>query len=375
MRKLAVLLAATMVASTTLAQSITLPPNGDNQKSSVTQHIGPVKITIDYNSPNVHLPNGTDRRGKIFGTDVAHYGMKDLGFGTCKECPWRAGSNENTVFTVSHDVQIEGKPLPAGTYGLFMIGGPEQWTVIFSKNSTSWGSYYYDAAEDALRVNVKPAKSEYHEWLTYEFIDRETDHATVALKWEDLQVPFTIKVPDITATYLTEIRHELRSSPGFQWQNWNAAAQYAMSQKRYDDALEFAKAATGFAFIGQENYQTLSTLADAQEAKGLTEAAATRNKALNHATASAQQLHGYARQQMQKGNKAEAIRVWELNAKRYPDQWPVNVGLMRAASAAGKYQDAIRYGKLALAQAPDDMNRKNLQDSITKLEQGKDINQ
>ena len=374
MRKLAITMAAMLVASAAMAQ-ITLPPNGDNQQASVTQYIGPVKVTIDYHSPNVHAPNGTDRRGKIFGTDVAHYGLKDLGYGTCKACPWRAGANENTVFTVSHDVQIEGKRLPAGAYGLFMIAGPEEWTLIFSKNSASWGSYYYDAAEDALRVNVKPAKSEYHEWLAYEFTDRETDHATAALKWEDLQVPFTVSVPNIADIYLAQIRNDLRGHAGFEWQNWSAAAQYAMSQKRYDDALEFATIATSRPFVGQENYQTLSALADVQAAKGMAEAAATRNKALNHQSASPQQLHGYARQQMQRGNKAEAIRVWELNAKRYPNQWPVNVGLMRAASAAGNYKEAVRYGKLALEQAPDDLNRKSLSDSIKKLEEGKDINQ
>ena len=47
---------------------------------------------------------------------------------------------------------------------------------------------------------------------------------------------------------------------------------------------------------------------------------------------------------------------------------------MRAASASGNYKDAIRYAKLALAQAPDDMNRKSITDSIAKLEEGKDIN-
>src|SRR5690349_6823066 len=100
------------------AQDITLPPSGDNQRATVTQHIGPVVVSIDYSSPDVHAPNGDDRRGKIWGTDVAHYGFIDEAFGTCTECPWRAGANENTVFTTSHDVKIEGQTLPAGSYGL-----------------------------------------------------------------------------------------------------------------------------------------------------------------------------------------------------------------------------------------------------------------
>jgi len=125
------LLAAGVASAQT---SITLPPSGDNQKASVTQYLGPVKVTIDYSSPKVHSPiNGEDRRGKIWGTLVP-YGMTNLGFGTCKECPWRVGANENTVFTVSNDVKIEGQTLPAGSYGLHMIPGQDEWTIIFSKN-------------------------------------------------------------------------------------------------------------------------------------------------------------------------------------------------------------------------------------------------
>ena len=136
---------------------VTLPPDGDNQFASVTQGIGPVRVTVRYNSPDVHSPTGEDRRGKIWGTPVAHYGMADLGFGTCgDQCPWRGGANENTVFTVSHDVKVQGQTLPAGSYGLHFLAGPEEWTVIFSKSSTSWGSYFYDAKEDALRVTAKP---------------------------------------------------------------------------------------------------------------------------------------------------------------------------------------------------------------------------
>ncbi|HYU31808.1 MAG TPA: DUF2911 domain-containing protein, partial [Thermoanaerobaculia bacterium] len=142
---------------------LTLPPDGDNELASVTQGIGLVRVTIQYNSPDVHSPTGEDRRGKIWG-GLVPYGMASLGFGTCgDQCPWRGGANENTVFTTSHDVKIEGQPLPAGSYGLHFLPGQDEWTVIFSKNSTSWGSFTYDAKEDALRVKVKPQKSDYNE--------------------------------------------------------------------------------------------------------------------------------------------------------------------------------------------------------------------
>ena len=373
MRRSLIVLLTLAVAASAAAQ-ISTPPNGDNQKASVTQYIGPVRVTIDYNSPDVHAPNGEDRRGKIWG-ELVPWGFTDEAFGTCTQCPWRAGANENTVLTVSHDVEIEGRPLPAGSYGLFMAPGPDQWTLILSKNHTSWGHYTYDPAEDALRVQVKPGKSDYHEWLTYEFTDRRPDRATVALQWEDIQVPFTISVPDVTSLYLARIKEELRSARGFQWQNWNAAARYALTAKRLDDALAFARNATSLQFIGQENFTTLSTLADVQEARGMAaESKASRDRALNHPTANASDVHQYARTQLQRGNKAEAVRAWELNAKRYPNQWPVHVGLMRAHSASGRYRDALRHARLALPQAPDEVNRKSLEDAIRKLTAGQDIN-
>ena len=134
-----------------------LPPSGNNQRSSVSQGIGPVTVSISYSSPAVHGPAtpgdpaNVDRRGKIWG-QLVPYGLTDLGFGHRKPAPWRAGANENTVFSVTHDVLINGKPLPAGRYGLHLIAGPEEWTVIFSKTAGEWGSFFYDEKQDALRV-------------------------------------------------------------------------------------------------------------------------------------------------------------------------------------------------------------------------------
>jgi hypothetical protein len=69
---------------------------------------------------------------------------------------WRTGANEATTFTVSKDVKIEGQTLAAGTYGLFTIPGATEWTIIFNKTAKQWGAYEYKAADDVLRVKVKP---------------------------------------------------------------------------------------------------------------------------------------------------------------------------------------------------------------------------
>jgi hypothetical protein len=344
------------------AQSVTLPPDGGNQKASVSQWIGLVEVNITYNSPKVIGPDGADRTGKIWG-ELVPYGMASLGFGTCgDQCPWRGGANENTVFTTSHDVKIEGQPLAAGSYGLFFLPGKEEWTIIFSKNSTSWGAFFYDVSEDALRVKAKPAKSEFHHWLTYEFTERKLDRATVALQWENLQLPWTITVDDPNGIYVASLRRQLRSNRGFTWMAWQQAAQFCLDNKiNLKEALDWAQAGVSRLYVGKENFQTLRTLADAQAANGLAkEAEATYTKAINQPTAGPLDLHQYGRQLLAAGEKEKALKVFELNAVRHPNAWPVNVGLARGYAAVGRYDEAIKFAKLAITQSPDDLNKKNL---------------
>jgi hypothetical protein len=348
---------------------ITTPPSGDNQYASVTQGIGPVRLTVEYNSPDVHGPDGADRKGKIWG-DLVPYGMASLGFGTCgDQCPWRGGANENTVFTTSHDIKVQGQPLPAGSYGLHFLPGKDDWTVIFSKNHTSWGSFFYDPKEDALRVQAKPAKSDYHEWLTYEFTDRQTDHATLALQWEDLQLPLTITVDNIADIYVDKISQELRSSPGFNWQSWMAAAQYTLASKTHlEQGLEWAEKAAHGVGLGQENFNTLSTLADLQAANGKTaEAKKTIDLALQQPSAGPFDIHLYGRRLQQEKKNEEAMKVFELNAKRYPNKWPVHMGLARGHFALGHRDKALAEAELALKQAPDDASRAGVEAFIKQI--------
>ncbi|MEA2694569.1 MAG: hypothetical protein QOJ16_3956 [Acidobacteriota bacterium] len=362
------------LAGPAAAQSagITLPPNGGNERATVIQQIGLVRVSVEYSSPHVHSPSGEDRKGKIWGKLVP-YGMANLGFGTCGgQCPWRGGANENTVFTTSHDVKVQGQPLPAGAYGLHFIPGPEEWTIIFSKNSTSWGSFFYDPKEDALRVKARPETGEYREVLTYEFPERKEGTATAALKWENLSLPWTITVDNPNDLYVENLRRELRSSPGFSSQNWLAAAQFSLQNKTHlDDGLAWAKQAVDPVNNGQENFNTLSTLADLELANGQTaEAAKTMDRALSHPTAQPIDLHLYGRRLLAQKKTQEAMKVFELNAKRHPNVWPVHVGLARGYAALGKKKEALAEAKLGLPQAPDETTRKNLENVIQQIEQG-----
>ncbi len=360
----------TVWAGSAPAQPHHIPPSGDNQRATVTQQIGPVEVSIWYGSPRVVL-RGNDRRGKIWG-GLVPYGLTELDFNDCKSCPWRAGANENTVFTTNGEIKVQGKSLPAGSYALFAITGPEEWTFIFSKNATSWGSYWYDPKEDVLRVTTKPAKSEYHEWLTYEFTDREPAKAVVALKWEDLQVPLTITVDDAPARWVAKMKDELRGYTGFNWRNWQQAADYCLRNKiALPEALDWAQRGAGPNFGGENQVAAQMTLARAQAANGMeAESAKTWDKAVNLPGATPVQIHMIGRALIGDGKPQQALAVFQTNAKRFPNQWPVHVGLMRGYAAVGDAKKALEEGRLALKQAPDEPNRKGIADAIAKLEKG-----
>jgi hypothetical protein len=347
------LLATSLIAAAATAQVVTLPPSGDNQKSSVSQHIGLVEVRIDYSSPDVHAPDGSDRAGKIWG-GLVPWGMAPLGFGTAKESPWRAGANENTVFTVSHDVMVEGKKLAAGSYGLHMAPQPNEWTIIFSKNSTSWGSFFYDPAEDALRVTVKPEKAEYREWLTYDFIDRHPDHATVALEWENLRVPIRISVPNTTDLYVANLKNELRSSPGFGWQGWNQAANFLLqNDKNLDQALEWSNVATSRPGIGQENFATLQTKALILTKMGKkAEADPIVAKLLETGTEPQLNNLGYGFLNTLK-DADRAIEVFTKNVAANPKSWNAHDSLAEAYASKGDKAKAREHYQHALSMAPE----------------------
>jgi len=144
-------------------------------KASISQTVGFTEVTISYSRPGVK-----DR--KIWGGLVPY------------DKVWRAGANEATKITFSTDVTIEGKKLAKGSYGFFAIPGKNEWTLIFNKVADQWGAFEYNEAEDALRINAKPVKSNFTEWLRYEITRTSDSTAEISLLWEKLKVPFKIEV-------------------------------------------------------------------------------------------------------------------------------------------------------------------------------------
>lgn len=340
-----------------------LPASGGNLKSSVSQRIGITDIEIHWDAPAVK-----GREGKIWGTTIAHYGFQNLGFGTAKESPWRAGANENTTVSFSTDVTVEGKPLPAGKYGFFIAVYADSCTLIFSKNSTAWGSYFYNPAEDALRVSVRQQKDlpQSRERLTYEFSEQTENSTLIALVWERWRIPFRVAV-DLNKTVVEGLRKELQNSPGFYEQNLNGAATFCLQHNvNLDEALTWADNAINMSPTFT-NYRLKSQILEKLDKAA--EAEKTMTAALDKATV--QELHQYGRQLVAEKKPAKAMEIFQLNYKKNGDTWPTHVGLMRGYSANGDVKKALEHAQIAVKQAPDDMNRKNLEGYVKTLSEGK----
>ena len=358
-----------LLSTFSFAQNLTIPPDGGNKKASVSERIGLTDVTIRYDRPGVK-----GREGKIWG-GLVHTGFKDLGFGTSKAAPWRAGANENTTFTFSTDVMIEGKPLKAGTYGFFIAMGETDATLIFSNNHSSWGSFFYNEQEDALRVTVKTAAlNESVERLKYEFMGQTESSATVALLWEKLKIPFKIEV-DYIKTQLESFRRELRGSEGFGPEAWVQAVNFCVEHNtNLDEALLWSDYAINGQFVGQKNFKTLSARSSVLNKLNRTaEADSLMKQAMPLATM--QELHAYGRQLLRQQKPKEALEAFKLNGQKNPNVFTTSMGLMRGYSANGDYKNALKYAKAAQLQAPDKGNKDALEKFIPMLEAGKDINQ
>jgi len=356
-----------IIFSVGYAQLTTLP-SGGNKKASVTERIGITDVTIHYDRPGVK-----GREGQIWGKLIPA-GYTDQGFGSSKSAPWRAGSNENTTIEFSNDVKIEGQELPAGKYGFFIGYDPAGCTLIFSRNSSSWGSFYYDPKEDALRVKVQPvALDNSVEWLRYEFLDQKENSATIALEWEKLKIPFKVEV-DYIKTQLESFRRELRSDKGFTATAWDQAAQFCIQHNTdLDEALVWADQAISGTFIGQKNFQTLSIKAQILALQGKKDQAdliMIEALPLGQIT----DVHQYARQLLGQKRSKDAFDAFKLNYDRHPNEFTTNMGMARGYSAMGDYKKALGFAQRSLDQAPDKINKDNVERCIKLLQEGKDIN-
>ena len=303
-----------------------------SQRQVITQTLGVTEVTIDYHRP---LVNGRTVWGGLVPYDTV----------------WRAGANDNTTIRFSDPVKIEGHDLAAGTYGLHMLPGEDEWQILFSNNSTSWGSFTYDEAEDALRVTVRPETAPFQEVLEYRFDHLTLDGGVIVLHWEELEVPFEIEV-DTQALTLAKIRRDLRHQPRFSWQGWNSAAAYcAQNNVNHEEALEWVDRALSM----EENFANLRVKSQLLEQTGKTdEALALAEQSL--ALANEAQTNALGYQFLGRGDIDKAIEIFAKNTRDHPESWNVWDSLGEGQANKGLNAEAIANYKKALEMAPEDQH-------------------
>lgn len=355
---------ALMFFSSSAVAQLNLPAG--SQQAKVSQRIGITDVSIHYSRPSVN--------NRVVWGNLVPYGMNNLGFGTAKESPWRAGANENTVIKFTDDVKIEGQTLAAGKYGLHMvIYEDDKATIIFSNSHSAWGSYFYDPADDVLKVDVVTTETAHTEQLTFEFVDVDATSAVMALRWEKKMIPFKVEV-NVADVVLTDIRQKLENAPGFNRQTWEQAANYSLNNGGdLNEALGWINGAISGQFFSQKNFNNMNIKGSILTKLGkITEAGTVMDEALTMATIL--ETHTYARQLIGQGQKKKALEVFKINAKKNKGMWPVDFGLARGYAANGDYKTALKHLKIAEKRAPNKPNKDAIAGFLVKLQNGEDIN-
>lgn len=322
-------------------------------KAKVVQYIEFASIEIDYSRPGV-------KGREIWGTLVP-YGLAPNPFGNGKPMPWRAGANENTVFTLSHDATINGQKLPAGTYSLHMLVHEDEWTIIFNKDHNAWGSFFYEDKNDVIKFKVKPSEAPFEEWLVYGFDDITPNSCNAYLHWGSVKVSFKVEF-DRHKLVLDTYKNLLTGLAGFNQAAWAAAANYCLNNNvNLDEGLSWIEKALGM--NGGNNFANTATKSGFLRLMGKT-AESDKLIAESISTSTEAELNIYGYQLMNQGRIDEAIKMFELNIKRFPESWNTYDSLGEALNNKGDKKGAKEFYEKAYEMAP--ANQKGRIEGILK---------
>lgn len=310
-------------------------------QATIVQNVGFATITVDYSRPGAK-----DR--EIWGKLVP-YGLAPNAFGNGKPMPWRAGANENTTISLSHDAKVNGSALSAGKYSIHAIVQDAEWTIIFNNEVNAWGSFFYEPSNDVLRIKAKPGKAEFKEWLTFDFENLTLGSADLTLHWGEVKVPISIEFDQHQVT-LDTYRQELTNLQGFNQAAWGAAARYCLQNNvNADEAMTWIDKALGM--NGGNNFNNNSVKAGLLTAAGK-KAEGDKLMEASIGTSTEAELNLYGYQLMNQGNLDEAIDIFKLNIKRFPDAWNVYDSLGEALNNKGDKKGAKENYEIAHDKAP-----------------------
>ncbi len=113
---------------------------------------------------------------------------------------WRTGANEPTIIHLPVAAEIAGIPVDPGSYSLYTIPGPQEWTVIVNRSTSQWGheSQYTEQvrAQEVGRATVRSEQTPSHvETFTIRAEPATGNRADLLLEWERtrVRIPITLR--------------------------------------------------------------------------------------------------------------------------------------------------------------------------------------
>lgn len=148
-----------------------------SQRGSVSQDVAFTRITVEYGRP---VARGRALFGKLVPWDSV----------------WHPGADSATRIVFDHDVLLEGHPVKAGEYSLWLVPHERApWTFIVSRAAHTFHKPYPGPSLDALRVSVTPETASHMETLAIYFPLVLRDDAVLRIHWGETAVPIRIKAP------------------------------------------------------------------------------------------------------------------------------------------------------------------------------------
>jgi tetratricopeptide (TPR) repeat protein len=330
-------------------------PRTPSPAATISQTIGISTVTVKYSRPKV---NGREVWGKL-----VPYGWNVQPFGLRNSAPWRAGANENTVLQLSHDAKIEGVSVPAGTYGLFfVINADDSGEVILSKESRSWGSFFYDPAQDQMRARIQVRSNSATELLTYDVVNLTKTSGELVLNWEKKQFPVRMEF-DVDKIVMANAEQELKGTTGFNAQGPQSAANYALvNNVNQEQALKWIDQA----IAANKSFTALRIKSGLLAQTGKKEEA-DKMMAEAMTVATEPEINNYGYQIMQRGDHDKAIEIFAMNTTRYPKSPNAWDSLGEAYATKGDKPNAIKNFKKALSLNPPENVKANSEKFLKDL--------
>jgi len=210
MKKLFFLIALLAAFTTANAQIKTPAPS---PVGKISQELGLIKVDVEYSRPSA-------KGRKVFG-DLVPFGEM-----------WRTGANASTKVTVSDDAKVAGIPLPKGTYALYTVPGEKEWTIIFYKNTSFWGTpepkdFKEEDVQAKFTVTSVPIR-DLVETFTLNLTNLRNNGGDLEIIWEYTKVV----IPILTDTDTKVLKAIETTMAGPAAGDYNAAARYYYEEKK-----------------------------------------------------------------------------------------------------------------------------------------------